>query len=94
MLLNGTMYEVTKTIVVDVEDYAIDALDGVANALQENLAEDYGHNITEDVYGVVLMDVYRAIVKRAVEKIGDTEEWLNNRVIDANVKKITEEEED
>lgn len=94
MLLNGTMYEVTKNIVVDVEDSAANVLDGVESELQNNLAEDYGCEIAEDVYEVVLTDVYKEIIKQAEKRLAETEKYLEETCKGSDVKKITEEEED
>ena len=91
--MNKIKYEVTKTVEMDIVGYATDALDTIEDRLRDNIGDNYGNDIADDIYNVAIMDVYRAIIKQAEEKLAENEEFLNGRVADSNVKKITEEED-
>lgn len=91
--MNEIKYEVTKTVEVDAEGYAMDAIDEVESKLHDSLVDEYGCDIAEDVYSVAIIDVYKAIIKQAEEELAEAEGWLS-KVDTTNVKKTTEEEEE
>lgn len=91
--MNEIKYEITKTVEVDTENYAIDAIDEVETRLRDDLTNEYGDDIAEDIYDVAIVDVYKAIIKQAEEDLARAENWLK-RIDTTNIKQIEEEEEE
>lgn len=85
-------YEITKTVEVDTENYAIGAIDEVETRLRDDLTNEYGDDIAEDIYDVAIVDVYKAIIKQAEEDLARAENWLK-RIDTTNIKQIEEEED-
>jgi len=60
-------YKITTNISLDTKSYADEALDDLSTRILDMLNADYGEDVAETCYEVLLVDTLDAIIKEAEE---------------------------
>ena len=81
-------YKVTSNISLDVKGYAEEALDDISTRISDTLNADYGEDVAETCFEVILVDTLDALIKEAEERRKLYLNKIRKYSLGSNVEKI------